>query len=383
MAPHRRTKPTDSSSAANPLHSTRSNRANRSSGSNGTNGVSGSTSANAIDSFYPSRAPSVAASSGIKSRQGSQLPQVQGNSTSVAYPPTPPSQDDEDYDTNFDGGEDSGSTPNQTQRFSTPDLNSNSLSYPHRRPNHSPSASMSLSGAYPLQRGSACLSCRKRKLKCSGSRPVCEQCSKTNRAADCEFDDGKAKTRTQLLQEKIAILEARIRELEPSASATAPVPVPISIASAPSSTSASANQVLQLNDSSYQDTTSSVSDTFYIRFTVAPLHPPLSSSDAGLRRLTDKPPQTFNSSDDRFNFDMIVDRPLNQDPSLGMSLLFTFRSVSAPVLHIPSKCPTAPPITMVLPLQERLVGRATHHRPTRTSFLGMRTARGRRTAVRH
>ena len=43
---------------------------------------------------------------------------------------------------------------------------------------------------------------------------MCQQCTKANRAADCEYDDGKSKTRTQLLQEKIQRLESRIHQLE-------------------------------------------------------------------------------------------------------------------------------------------------------------------------
>ncbi|KLO15342.1 hypothetical protein SCHPADRAFT_902493 [Schizopora paradoxa] len=66
----------------------------------------------------------------------------------------------------------------------------------------------------PLQRGSACLSCRKRKMKCDATKPVCRQCVKANRADECEYDDGRQKSRTQILQEKIAKLEDRIRELE-------------------------------------------------------------------------------------------------------------------------------------------------------------------------
>ncbi|KAL1742613.1 hypothetical protein HDZ31DRAFT_42843 [Schizophyllum fasciatum] len=65
-----------------------------------------------------------------------------------------------------------------------------------------------------LQRGSACLCCRRRKLKCDGTRPVCRQCVKMNRADECEFDDRKQKSRTQKLREKLAMLEKKVRELE-------------------------------------------------------------------------------------------------------------------------------------------------------------------------
>ncbi|KAL0070518.1 hypothetical protein AAF712_002351 [Marasmius tenuissimus] len=68
--------------------------------------------------------------------------------------------------------------------------------------------------ATPLQRGLACLSCRKRKLKCDGKRPVCSSCTKMKREEECEYEDKKQKSRTQKLKEKLAMLEERIRELE-------------------------------------------------------------------------------------------------------------------------------------------------------------------------
>ncbi|KAF8528179.1 hypothetical protein BU17DRAFT_61477 [Hysterangium stoloniferum] len=101
--------------------------------------------------------------------------------------------------------------------------------------------------AHPLQRGSACLNCRmllmlnvvprrKRKMvpdshppppqKCDAGKPACAQCVKANRAGDCDYDDGKSKSRTQLLQEKIVSLENRLRELEsvPANPSAAPPP---------------------------------------------------------------------------------------------------------------------------------------------------------------
>ncbi|KAH7107230.1 hypothetical protein BKA62DRAFT_649392 [Auriculariales sp. MPI-PUGE-AT-0066] len=74
--------------------------------------------------------------------------------------------------------------------------------------------SLSSSSAYPLMRGTACLSCRKRKMKCDAAKPACNQCTKANRPHDCEYDDGKSKSRTQVMQEKILRQEQRIRELE-------------------------------------------------------------------------------------------------------------------------------------------------------------------------
>ncbi|KAG5639105.1 hypothetical protein H0H81_006694 [Sphagnurus paluster] len=65
-----------------------------------------------------------------------------------------------------------------------------------------------------LQRGKACLRCRKRKMRCDGTKPACQQCLRAKKGDACEYDDGKGKTRTQLLRENILRLEQRIKELE-------------------------------------------------------------------------------------------------------------------------------------------------------------------------
>ncbi|EIM82869.1 uncharacterized protein STEHIDRAFT_124203 [Stereum hirsutum FP-91666 SS1] len=65
-----------------------------------------------------------------------------------------------------------------------------------------------------LQRGKACLRCRKRKMRCDGTKPACQQCQRAKKGDMCEYDDGKGKTRTQILRETIARLESRVRELE-------------------------------------------------------------------------------------------------------------------------------------------------------------------------
>ncbi|EKM54793.1 uncharacterized protein PHACADRAFT_258894 [Phanerochaete carnosa HHB-10118-sp] len=74
-----------------------------------------------------------------------------------------------------------------------------------------------------LQRGKACLRCRKRKMKCDGAKPACQQCVKAKKAEACEYDDGKGKTRTQLMREHIARLESRIKDLESSDKTSPPV----------------------------------------------------------------------------------------------------------------------------------------------------------------
>ena len=50
--------------------------------------------------------------------------------------------------------------------------------------------------------------------RCDGAKPACQQCVRAKKADACEYDDGKGKTRTQLMRERISLLEARIKELE-------------------------------------------------------------------------------------------------------------------------------------------------------------------------
>lgn len=50
--------------------------------------------------------------------------------------------------------------------------------------------------------------------RCDGAKPACQQCTKAKKPDACEYDDGKGKTRTQILRENITRLEQRIRELE-------------------------------------------------------------------------------------------------------------------------------------------------------------------------
>lgn len=51
-------------------------------------------------------------------------------------------------------------------------------------------------------------------MRCDGMKPSCQQCTRAKKADGCEYDDGKGKTRTQILRETIVKLEHRIRELE-------------------------------------------------------------------------------------------------------------------------------------------------------------------------
>nr|GAT44451.1 predicted protein [Mycena chlorophos] len=50
--------------------------------------------------------------------------------------------------------------------------------------------------------------------RCDGAKPACQQCTRAKKGDACEYDDGKGKTRTQILRETIVRLEHRVRELE-------------------------------------------------------------------------------------------------------------------------------------------------------------------------
>ncbi|KAL5504954.1 hypothetical protein ACEPAH_7617 [Sanghuangporus vaninii] len=57
-------------------------------------------------------------------------------------------------------------------------------------------------------------SIRRRKMRCDGVKPSCFQCIRAERANECEYDDGINKTSTQMLYERLAMLEKRYRDLQ-------------------------------------------------------------------------------------------------------------------------------------------------------------------------
>ncbi|KAJ6589329.1 hypothetical protein B0H19DRAFT_921557 [Mycena capillaripes] len=65
-----------------------------------------------------------------------------------------------------------------------------------------------------LARGQACFSCRRRKMRCDGAKPVCGQCERALRNEDCEYTHGQKRARAEVLQESISRVESRIYELE-------------------------------------------------------------------------------------------------------------------------------------------------------------------------
>ncbi|KAK2459256.1 hypothetical protein APHAL10511_008733 [Amanita phalloides] len=78
-----------------------------------------------------------------------------------------------------------------------------------------PETSRSRSGlSRPLKRGRACMNCRFLKIKCDGVKPTCGPCRRHPKEDDCEYSDGPTRSRTQILEETVSRLEARLYELE-------------------------------------------------------------------------------------------------------------------------------------------------------------------------
>lgn len=75
------------------------------------------------------------------------------------------------------------------------------------------------------------LNCRKRKLKCDAAKPACQQCCRAGSESECSYDNGKALSKTQILQQRIAQLEAKLSTLQGrggSSSAASPASSPSS-----------------------------------------------------------------------------------------------------------------------------------------------------------
>ncbi|KAK7021134.1 hypothetical protein VNI00_017495 [Paramarasmius palmivorus] len=65
-----------------------------------------------------------------------------------------------------------------------------------------------------IYKGGACTNCRIRKIKCDGARPSCNACLRSSEQfQDCEYTNGGS-TPSQMLEEQIAVLEARLQQLQ-------------------------------------------------------------------------------------------------------------------------------------------------------------------------
>ncbi|KAJ6557811.1 hypothetical protein B0H19DRAFT_1376394 [Mycena capillaripes] len=66
-----------------------------------------------------------------------------------------------------------------------------------------------------LNKGKACFNCRRRKVKCDAKKPICTPCARSTGGGfyDCEFI-GMGFRQSEILEEQISILEARIQEFE-------------------------------------------------------------------------------------------------------------------------------------------------------------------------
>lgn len=68
-----------------------------------------------------------------------------------------------------------------------------------------------------LVRGTACLSCKQRKMRCSGERPSCAKCVRHDR--ECGYPVESAKSPTGILEDKLRSLEQKVKRLEANPSA--------------------------------------------------------------------------------------------------------------------------------------------------------------------
>jgi hypothetical protein len=70
-----------------------------------------------------------------------------------------------------------------------------------------------------LRRGTACVRCRSKKLKCTGERPMCSVCANSKKPVECVYEEPpkkipKIRRRQTRLQQIEAQIEERTRELE-------------------------------------------------------------------------------------------------------------------------------------------------------------------------
>jgi hypothetical protein len=66
-----------------------------------------------------------------------------------------------------------------------------------------------------LKRGTACVRCRTKKLKCTGERPVCSVCQNNRKPVECVYQPmAKRKPKTQRLRSRLQELEDQIKEKE-------------------------------------------------------------------------------------------------------------------------------------------------------------------------
>ncbi|CAE6507430.1 unnamed protein product [Rhizoctonia solani] len=65
--------------------------------------------------------------------------------------------------------------------------------------------------ARPLHRGSGCHECRRRKLKCSGTKPACDRCVRSD--TTCVYDPVE-KSKVALLRDEVVMLRQKVKTLE-------------------------------------------------------------------------------------------------------------------------------------------------------------------------
>jgi hypothetical protein len=82
---------------------------------------------------------------------------------------------------------------------------------PSHLPDDPPSQQPGARTVTVLARGSACFSCRRRKQRCDGTRPICNQCVRFKRGSECVFED-RPRNQVQILEDRVRELEALVAQ---------------------------------------------------------------------------------------------------------------------------------------------------------------------------
>ncbi|KAG8727105.1 hypothetical protein FRC12_022803, partial [Ceratobasidium sp. 428] len=82
-----------------------------------------------------------------------------------------------------------------------------------------------------LNRGAACLECRKRKLKCDAAKPHCGACVKSGRESRCIYEAIRNKNLADQLEDRVNQLERMVERMEREGFSTTPSSATNSMAS--------------------------------------------------------------------------------------------------------------------------------------------------------
>ncbi|KAJ1309500.1 hypothetical protein OPQ81_006275 [Rhizoctonia solani] len=98
-------------------------------------------------------------------------------------------------------------------------------------------------GIRMLSRFGACVTCRKRKLRCDATQPECNRCRTTGHT--CQYQNSEYRSKTKTLQDRIKTIEAKIHEIEQQQGRSVPSSASSSSVSTPDSNTLSEQTIPQ------------------------------------------------------------------------------------------------------------------------------------------